>query len=463
MKQLKLLFLTLIVIMLALPIVSAGTDIDMSGSYSIDPSNYIFWDNGDQIKNGTYRAAPANGDALTTQRWTTTGTSMTYDNTGAKNGNMSILRNLDKHNSFSINGSNMADITIQFTLFDNSTDISGGIHFIMKDKTSETSAQMGVDTTTSTSKYYYRANGFSGPNVASAISRVDTGINFTVYYQGTYVAIYINQTKVGNETTPHGNFSQLFFAGTDGITAHLDDILIWEGIPEDRPSVVSDTTPPEITSYNLTSDGGEGCTVWNTSKSTACDTSDTTPTIVVHTDINAYCAIGVSNLNYTGLINLGNERICSGTGTKEHTCTLIPEDQLTEETSYIYIGCENIWGYENSSSTSGALKVSILSSDLESYGRNAIETGVRDALSSGYTVYTDQKIYARNSANQQSVGVFDKVVKWMNKIWAFNFLTGNDTAVSMFNITPVLYTLEMRNITNSTVNTTVYNFIMSTK
>lgn len=220
----------------------------------------------------------------------------------------------------------------------------------------------------------------------------------------------------------------------------------------------SDTTQPAIVSYNMTSGGS--CTNWITDKNNACTTSDTTPTVFIETDEPANCRMGILNKNYT---DLGISRECDGGGTQQLTCTIIPQDQLTEEASFVYIGCEDMNNHQNQTSTSGALKMSIFTSDLESRGRYGIETGAQVALTSGYTIYTDQKIYARNSANNQSIGTFDKVVKWLNKVWAFNFLTGNDTAVGMFNITPVLYTLEIRNMTNSTVNTTVYNFIQATR
>lgn len=233
-----------------------------------------------------------------------------------------------------------------------------------------------------------------------------------------------------------------------------------------EPDPVSNPTPPEIdpNSYNLTSDGGEGCIKWRTDKNDPCTTWDTTPTISFTTDENAWCAIGIQDINYTNYTALPVDRDCTiGQDTLSHTCTLVPEDQLTEEISYIYISCKDNDNNQNITSSSGGLKVLIYPSDFERYGRNSIETGVQLALTSGYTIYTDQRIYARNSANNQSTGIFDKVVKWMNKIWAFNFITGNDTNVNMFNITPVLYTLEMNNITNSTINTTVYNFIIDTK
>lgn len=217
--------------------------------------------------------------------------------------------------------------------------------------------------------------------------------------------------------------------------------------------------PPEITFYNMTSEGGEGCTNWNTDKNNACSTSDTTPTVSVNTSESAYCAIGISNLNYT---DLGVSRECAGGGTKKHTCTIISQDTLSQADSSVYIGCKDLVGNENRTSTSGALKLT-LTGGTESSGRNAIESGITNALITGYTIYTDQKIYARNSANQQSIGTFDKVAKSLNKIWAFNYLTGTDMNVNMFNITPVLYTLELTNKTSAQITNEVELLINATK
>lgn len=228
----------------------------------------------------------------------------------------------------------------------------------------------------------------------------------------------------------------------------------------DANQTSSDTLLPTITSYNMTSEGGEGCTNWNTDKNNACTTTDTTPTVFIKTDISANCAIGISNLNYTGL---GSNRSCSGGGTSQHTCTLINQDAIAIETSYLYIGCRATFGNENQNSTSGALKITLSTSDAETSARNAIEAGVRQALSSGYTIYTSQRVYARNAANSQATGVFDKVVKWMNKVWAFNYLTENQTAAGMFNITPVFYVLETQNLSFGAINTTVSQLIINTK
>ena len=100
--------------------------------------------------------------------------------------------------------------------------------------------------------------------------------------------------------------------------------------------------------------------------------------------------------------------------------------------------------------------------DYETLGRIALESAAATTLT-GYTLYANQKLYARSANDSQFTGTFDRVVKYLNKIWAFNVLVGNDTAVGGFNITPALYVLEFRNSTISQINNTVQQLINATK
>lgn len=222
-----------------------------------------------------------------------------------------------------------------------------------------------------------------------------------------------------------------------------------------------DNSPPNITFYNMTSDS-RGCTLWNINKGYSCNVTDSTPTLVLETGEISWCRIGRTDQNFT---NMGSSRECSGGGSMNHTCTLTPADQLTEQIPYnLYIGCKDTWDNENRTSTSGPLNITyqfgVLTEDL---AREAIEAGIVNALSDDYFTYTDTRIYLRSSANQQSTGVFDKVVKWSNKIWAFNYLTGTDTPANLFNMTPSFYALDMENLTWNNINSTVYQMIVSTK
>lgn len=268
-----------------------------------------------------------------------------------------------------------------------------------------------------------------------------------------------SSTSGGNNKTimacPNGQLSHDFMLAI----YHSDSISNWTGVYVNG-GIASSNLPPQITFYNMTSEGGEGCTTWNTDKNTACTTSDTTPTVSVTTNENANCRIGIQNYNFT---DLGIGKNCTGFGSTQHTCTLTPDDELSQEISNIYIGCQDIFGRENLTSTSGALKVSIQTSDLESIGRNAIESAILYTLISGYTIYTDQKLFARNSANSQFVGTFDKVIKKLNKIWAFNIITGNDSFVNVFNITPVMYALEIKNMSARNINSTIIKLVNNTK
>ncbi|MBI2650461.1 hypothetical protein HYX04_04045 [Candidatus Woesearchaeota archaeon] len=286
------------------------------------------------------------------------------------------------------------------------------------------------------------------------------------YLSNSSINVYINGTfkhniKFGDVGTdkPTGNFTYFFLNPIPRAAVTIGSFVVFNGTGE-LSDTSSDRTPPEITFYNMTSEGGAGCTNWTTNKSVPCVTSDATPTVKINTNENAYCAIGISDLNYS---DLGLGRQCSGGGTSEHTCTLTSQDELVYEISYVYMGCRDYSSNQNQNrtSTSGALSLNI--TGLETISKNAIESGIRNALLSGYTIYTDQKIYARNSANNQSVGVFDKVAKKLNKIWAFNRIGQYDGYVNMFNITPVFYTLEFANKTSVQITNQTELLINSTK
>ncbi len=100
----------------------------------------------------------------------------------------------------------------------------------------------------------------------------------------------------------------------------------------------------------------------------------------------------------------------------------------------------------------------------ESQARTAIEIGINSStIGTGAARYTDQQVYARNLSNSQVLGRFDKVALSGNQRWAFNYITSSDTNVSMFNLTPALYTLEMSNLNNAQITDMVSKLINNTK
>ncbi len=86
----------------------------------------------------------------------------------------------------------------------------------------------------------------------------------------------------------------------------------------------------------------------------------------------------------------------------------------------------------------------------EAQARAAIEIGVNSSLS-GASVSSYQKIYGRNLSNSQIQGTFDKFVAYGAKRWAFNYVNASESFVRMYNLTPVLYVLEMSNLPVNTI------------
>lgn len=270
--------------------------------------------------------------------------------------------------------------------------------------------------------------------------------------------------------TLNAKLNASFAIRTAGRTLRVHDVHAWNaslGCPTGTVSFAGpDTEPPNITYYNLTNENG--CENWNTDKNNACITSSVTPTVQFNTSEYAWCAIAGSgsstslDLNYT---DMGNSRNCTGSaageGGRVHFCTLTLQDELVSDVSYLFISCKDTSNNQNRTSTSGALALNI--TGLEDTARNSIELAIRNSLLSGYSIYTDQKIYARNSANSQAVGTFDKAVKKLNKIWAFNRIGISDSFVNMFNITPILYTLEFENTTSARITNLTELMINATK
>jgi hypothetical protein len=253
-----------------------------------------------------------------------------------------------------------------------------------------------------------------------------------------------------------GKVSLRFNDVSDGDTLNITEIAIYNGT--ERPAgSSSNTAPPVIESYNLSAPAGD-CTSW---PSGICSTPDSTPTVLITTDKSATCAIGLENWNYTKYSE-GINRTCENIDTKTHICTIRDEDQIVYKYDSIYISCIDTYGYENATSTSGPLSIEILGREEET--GDAIEKGIDNALfGESYTKYPNQKVYARSLSGVQKYGIFDWVVRMGNKAWAFNYITAGEEHVGMFNISPVLYVLEMSNITNSTITSSVEALIDETK
>ncbi len=99
----------------------------------------------------------------------------------------------------------------------------------------------------------------------------------------------------------------------------------------------------------------------------------------------------------------------------------------------------------------------------ETVGRSAIEQGIGNSSISGTTIYTDQQIYVRYVNTTQQLARFDKVTKFGNQIWAFNYFYNTSSSfTNMQNITPSLYILEIANMSEASLRTRISTFINQT-
>ncbi|MBI2575861.1 hypothetical protein HYV84_01505 [Candidatus Woesearchaeota archaeon] len=288
------------------------------------------------------------------------------------------------------------------------------------------------------------------------------------YTPGTGIASYIcyeNQScqyiTAGLLTSESGLQKIEHNAESGSQYAHFDNC--WVSPNDQRPEATlnNDTLPPSITAYNCTS-----CNPPSGDSSPPFETYDTTPTFSITTTETALCRISSSSLNYTGM---GTSRNCTprfGHNTT-HTCTLTVQDKFVSPgQDYLYFGCIDPSNNENASSTSGAVSMHILGASAD-YGDGAIQAGIDTSLLGSWantTVFGNYTIVTRRqSDNSQFLGRFDKFVLNGNKRWAFNYVAiGEQALTGFFNLTPVLYILQLRNATNETITREVSSFINQT-
>jgi len=141
------------------------------------------------------------------------------------------------------------------------------------------------------------------------------------------------------------------------------DSLYNSGAGDYYPFTVPPAGPPNIddSTWNCSS-ATENQDAWQTSKDAVINVTDSTPTIRFTTSENADCAIGTTLDNYTTLIAGDSDRNCTTTGSTDQVCTLPVADALTSGIiSNLTVGCRDTTGNENTSSTSGFLKINYTS------------------------------------------------------------------------------------------------------
>jgi hypothetical protein len=433
----------------------------VSAAFSTDRTDY-YW-------NGTYYFTdgiedtdialdgnvPSNGDKTTDYGWGVPYTTANYSNAQKEKGDLSIyINSLDTTNRGIETAITNASFVgkVGYAIY---PDNGIGILIYVRD-----SASTRNDLKWDNRETYitYIDNGGSW-TATSQLLEWD-GWHYLVYNftDSSNLGVYYDGSLLHNFESRSG-FNLIWMATSgSGNAFYIDDFWISNG---ERPE---DTTPPTISGLNCTS-----CDVPNGDDESPYETEDTTPTFNFNTSENAWCAIDVNDLNYTAM---GDSRNCtSGEGTQSHICTL-PVGAAFENIGEndLYISCKDSSGNEGnasdtSKSNSGSIKMVIWGA-TETSGDDMIELAIDTSEIEGIVdKYKDQQISARKLDGDQFTGTFDwvAVVRTGNKRYAFNYVSSGESKISnLFNLTPVLYVLQLQNQTNTTIINEVRGLINDT-
>ncbi|MGV8171397.1 MAG: hypothetical protein ACP5OA_01760 [Candidatus Woesearchaeota archaeon] len=187
------------------------------------------------------------------------------------------------------------------------------------------------------------------------------------------------------------------------------------------------------------------------------ETDDTTPTFVFDSGISISCRIGDQNINYTAM---SSSRDCDyGQSMVSHTCTLTAQDGIVDYNTTIYVSCNYI------EANNATFSLPMLISSLETpNSTEAIQQGIENSIiGSGATVYTNQKVYLRMLNGSTVNATATKVAAYGNQRWIFSYVNATGTKPGLFNLSPVVYSLDMKNMTIKAIRANVTAFINSTK
>ncbi len=316
-------------------------------------------------------------------------------------------------------------------------------------------------------RYRFHNGTESGPADSGVSLTNNTWAFWSVTYDGTTSKLYKDGVLVYNETNASAalrTVNNSFFIGgafnggtfTSQVNGAMDEVGVWwRALTADEITLLYNggAGRSAIGSVNIT---GLNCTSCNApygDTDTPFYTTDTTPTFIFNTTVAADCRIGPSNQNFT---TMGVTRFCtSGNGTTAHTCTLQSADALTGSSGYVYLACQTVGGgAQGSASTSGGL---LVVNDIN----YLIDAGVQTSeVWPGATIYNDQQVYLRNLSGSQILTTVDRVVAYGNKRWLFSYT--NTSAVGLFNLTPVVYSLELVNTSLYSIPDLVSAFINNT-
>ncbi len=314
---------------------------------------------------------------------------------------------------------------------------------------------------------------YNDGNWHNLVTRIYSNNNsFEVFVDGAYKG----RQTIGTYSLSNSYFYLGYQESTSGrdYTGYMDEFYIWNRtlsnseilelnstfypFPSSSDIYVANNTFSNY-SINFTSEGGQNCGYGTLGQYVACGpTDEETPTFKFKTQGYATCKLWNESLNYTSLNNK-NISDCATTGYYDHVCTF--PSPLLEATHTLYISCKNSDNTQLNNfslSPSNSFNITI---NVSAAIDGAITEGITNSVVwPGATLYTNQQVYLRNLNNQQVLGRVDKVVVYGNQRWLINY---DSSTLNLFNLTPVVYSLEMANITTIQIKSRVAQFINLTK
>jgi len=131
-----------------------------------------------------------------------------------------------------------------------------------------------------------------------------------------------------------------------------------------------------------------------------------------------------------------------------------------EKWSFRVKAFDDVFVTENEEWSEISNNATILEAANETSGREAIEEGINNTIENTI-VYTDQQIYTVNLSGSHTIGSFDKVARLDNQTWAFNYITGNETATNVDNLRYIVNIWEKSGMFYQEIIDDVTNFINS--
>jgi hypothetical protein len=277
----------------------------------------------------------------------------------------------------------------------------------------------------------------SHPTSFSMTKKAYVGVGKRYYYSGTYPNNEISTYWSGNIDSVQFYERALNSSDRDALYNSFTGVQPFGSTPV--------TAIPHLSNVNCSSSGDTIAPY---------TTADTTPTFKFETNISAYCRMSAINQSF---LSMNSSDDCQTTGGLNHTCSLSPSHELTLPSTSVYVACANIWNTSSESVVEFEMNIT----GLDTNATNQILYGIEDSsIYASMDVYENQQVFLRNLNNDQFVGTVDAVGTYADQRWIINY--DESGQVGLFNLSPSVYSLDLFNITVTSIASVVTDFIDGT-